>query len=230
MKKLLPLLSIAALLVLLSGCNADPLEGIRRIARSTDIKDKEKAANYYKKAADILIETYASQGGLNKDIGRRLIYNKNPQFRNAIKHLNIAKDIISTDAEIYYLLGIAHANMYRLENLPDDVFTAKRHYETALRMTPNNKEYLYAYAQVLVFGIEDYHKAVEVLEKYVYQFKVPDYNAYFLLGRSYYMLNMDGKAYQVYNDALEFKEHMTKKELTALYEFIELTGGIVNEQ
>lgn len=236
MKKLLPLLSIVALLTVLTGCNADPLEGIRRVARSSNIKDKEKAAGYYKKATDLLIEAYASEGGLNKEIGRRLIYNKNPQFRNAIKHLTIAKDIISTDAEIYFLLGLAHTNMYRIEDLPEDIFAAKRYYEAALRLTPDNKEYLYAYAQLLVFGVENYPKAVEVLEKYLSLFKLNTkgerkmaIQGYFLLGRSYYMLDMDDKAYQIYNDALEYKDDMTSKELTSLYKFIEQTGAIVNE-
>lgn len=226
MKKLLPIIITA---FLLSACNSDPLWGIRRIARSEDLEKKKEAAQYYKRAVDTLIDAYASQAGLNKDIGRRLLYNKDPQYKNAIKHLTIAKETMNSDAEIYYMLGVAHANLFRIEQLPDDLFTAKGHYETALRLAPNGKDYLYAYSQLLVFGTQDYTAAIKVLEKYLYELNTPDHNGYFLLGRCHYMLDNDAKAYEIFNDALKYKDNMTKKELDALYDFIKKTGGIVNE-
>ena len=94
---------------------------------------------------------------------------------------------------------------------------------------PNNREVLYEYAQFLVFGAQDYQKAVEILQKEIELLK--DYflvDPYFLLGRAYYLQGQYDMAYSTYNQMLAFKDKMKSEEYNRVLEFIEQTSEMLN--
>ncbi|HOF01149.1 MAG TPA: tetratricopeptide repeat protein [Spirochaetota bacterium] len=215
MKKLL-LISAAA--VMLSGCYGDPLFLVRRMARSDDIEKKMEASRQYRQAIDILTDAYNSYGGLNRDIGQRLMMNRN--YALAIKHLELAKEVRTNDGSIYYWLAVCYVNLLKIENKPEYMPIIDNYYQNALNITPDNKEFLYAYAQFLVYGSEDYDKAIETLKKYIVLLKSSFYaDAYFLLGRAYYMLERYEEALRVYNELYAFEKKLTKEQIDKLDEF-----------
>ena len=230
MKKLNMLKITGVLIVLLSisSCSEDPLKEIRNLANSKDIETKQEASEYYDLVIDTLVQAYSSQAVLNRDIGLKLMLKE--QFRPAVRHFNLAKEIRGTDAWIYYRLGVCYANIFKYEKDRDALVLAKINYQTALNIKPDAKEFLYAYAQLLVFGTGEYDEAVGVLKKYLFELKVPDPNGYFLLGRAYYILENYEEAYRVYNDALQYKNELSDDELNSLNEFIETTGRILSNE
>ena len=218
---------LLVLFLLAISCKKDPLAEIRALASSKDIKEKEQASAYYAEAIDTLVKAYSSLGVLNKDLGRKLMLKE--QFTPALKHLNIAKDVRNDDAWIYYWIGVSHANIYKIEKNYESLLEAKKNYKIAINLKPEGKEFLYALAQLLVFGTEEYKSAVELLKKYVYDLKTNDPGGYFLLGRSYYILGQYEEAYRIYNELLQLKNKLTKEELSKLHEFIETTRRKLNE-
>lgn len=216
--------------ILFAGCiYKDPLGEIRRLARSSDIQKKIDASKDYKLAIDTLVKAYSSLGGLNKEIGQKLMFQKN--YKGAIKHLEIAKDIRNDDANIYFWLGVCYVNLYKIENDQKYIDTAEDNYKTAMRLNPDQMDLLYSYAHLLVFGKKDYEKAKDLLVKYIYELnpglKTPDPKAYFLLGRVYYELGDYIKAYDTYNELYRFEKQLTKEEKERLEEFIFTTRRMI---
>lgn len=219
-----------SMIVLLFSCiYKDPLGEIRRLARSSDINTKLEASKDYKLAIDTLVKAYASLGGLNKQVGEKLMFQKN--YKGAIKHLEVAKDIRNEDANVYFWLGVCYINLYKIENDRGHLIKAEDNYKTAMRLKPNQMDLLYSYAHLLVYGNKDYNKAKELLIKYIYElnpgFKTPDPKAYFLLGRIYYELGDFIKAYDTYNEIYRFKKQLTKEEKDSLEDFIFTTRRMI---
>ncbi|MCG8570057.1 MAG: hypothetical protein MJB14_07930 [Spirochaetes bacterium] len=224
MNKLLSFL----LLLILTSCSRDPLAEVRRIAISKKTENKEEAAKHYDTVIETLTKAYASNGLLNKELGRRLMLEK--QFQPAIKHFLIAKDIRSDDSWIYYWIAVCYANLFKIEKNLEDLDYAEKYYQIALNLKPNEKEFLYGYASLLVFGKENYIQAIDILKNLIFQLQYKDPNAYFLLGRSYFILGMYADAYQIYGDIYQFEKMLTDDQKTKLAEFIETTRGkLTNE-
>lgn len=212
---------IIILILLITGClRRDPLARIKRLTK-VDIQKKEKQSKEYKEAIDTIVDAYRSLGGLNKSIGEYLMINKS--YKEAIKHLEIAKDIRNEDATIYYWLGVCNVNLYKIEGLKEYLSEAEKNYKIALKIMPDHLDILYGYAHLLVYGKNDYAEAEKVLKKYIELEPVrskPDPKAYFLLGRVYYLMEDYEKAYETYNKILKFKKDLTNKEKNKLDEFI----------
>lgn len=223
MKKLL---LISAMAVTLSGCFGDPLFMIRRLAKSDDIEKKTEASKQYRQAIDILTDAYNSYGGLNRDIGQRLMMNRN--YTLAIKHLELAKEVRTNDGSIYYWLAVCYVNLLKIENKPEYIPIIDNYYQNALNITSDNKEFLYAYAQFLVYGSENYEKAIEILKKYIVLLKSASHpEAYFLLGRAYYMQERYEEALRVYNELYAFEKKLSKEQKDKLDEFTRTVKGLI---
>jgi tetratricopeptide (TPR) repeat protein len=199
------------------------LNYIRNKAISKKTEDKITATEEYQKVIDTLTQAYASNGQLNRDLGRSFMQ-KN-QYKVALKYLTTARDIRSEDAMIYYWLGVCNANLFKIEQDAEYLVEAEKNYLICLNLKPDGKEFLYAYAQLLVFGSGDYNKAVEILTVLIYQLKANDANAYFLLGRAYFMQSEFDKAYNVYNELYQIKKQLNldKEQAAKLDEFLETT-------
>ncbi|HOJ63421.1 MAG TPA: hypothetical protein PLE45_03265 [Spirochaetota bacterium] len=213
----------------LSCYSPDPLFHIRRLARSEDLTKKEEASLLYRQAIDTLVNAYSSLGGLNKDVGRRLMMSG--EYLSAIKHFEIARDIRNNDSTIYYWLAVCYVNLYKIEKDPKYFELIEKNYEISLNLTPENKEVLYAYAQFLVYGKEDYFKAIEILKKLVVLLKnnsMPD--AYFLLGRAYYMVEDYENALKIYETLKTFEKVLTKEQKEKLDEFIITVRGVIKNE
>ncbi len=209
-------------LTTLTGCfNSDPLFPIRRLSRNEDLSKKEEASSYYKQAIDVMVDAYSSYAGLNRDVGIKLL--KRQEYKPAIKHLEISTSIKNNDGSAYYWLGVCYVNLYKIEKDAEFLTMADKNYNIALNITPNNKEYLYAYAQLLFYGFEDYDKAIEVLKNLIFNLNADVKENYFLLARGYYMIGDYKAAYQTYNEIYKFKNKMTKQEKEKLEEFIQIT-------
>lgn len=214
--------------LIFSCYGTDPLFQIRRLARSEDLTKKEEASIYYKQAIDTLVNAYSSLGGLNKDVGRRLMMSG--EYLPAIKHLEIARDIRNNDSTIYYWLALCYVNLYKIEKDNKYFDLIEKNYEISLNITPNNKEVLYGYAQFLIFGKEDYLKAIDILKHLIVQLKnnsMPD--AYFLLGRAYYMIEDYEEALKTYETLRTFEKNLTKEQKDKLEEFIMAVRGVINK-
>lgn len=215
------LIFIIVLILIFTGClRRDPLARIKRLTKA-EIQKKEMDAEELKKTIDIIVEAYSSMGGLNKQIGEYLMLHKS--YKEAIKHLELAKQIRNDDANIYYWLGVCNVSLYKIEGNKDYLLEAERNYETALRIMPEHLDILYGYAHLLVYGKNDYENAEKILKKYIELEPIklkPDPNAYFLLGRVYYMMGDFRNAYETYNKILQFKKSLTKEEKEKLDEFI----------
>lgn len=229
MKKYMLLLAVFFLTI---SCFNDPLAGIKRLARSSDIEKKKQAGREYEEAINTLVQAYSSYAGVNKDVGRRLMLENH--HKPALEHLKKAVEIRNNDAELYYWIGVCYANLSRIENDAGYRLDAKYYYEIALNLTPTNKAFLYSYAHLLVFGLEDYVKAEEILYKYVYELHTQDIEGYMLLGRTYYMLGFNSqsrnlereyfnKAYNVYQKIHEKKKNLTDDQLKQLEKNIRIT-------
>ncbi|MCK4797804.1 MAG: hypothetical protein KAT05_10495, partial [Spirochaetes bacterium] len=109
MKRIVILFLFASIFMTTSCIQKDPLSAIRRLARSSDIQKKQEAAKQYELAVDTLVKAYASLGSLNKAVGEKLMFQKN--YRNAIKHLEIARDIRNEDANVYHWIGVCYVNL-----------------------------------------------------------------------------------------------------------------------
>ncbi|MCK4796294.1 MAG: hypothetical protein KAT05_02870, partial [Spirochaetes bacterium] len=168
-----------------------------------------------------------SLGSLNKAVGEKLMFQKN--YRNAIKHLEIARDIRNEDANVYHWIGVCYVNLYKIEGKDSYLTESEKNYKIALKIVPDHMDVLYSYAHLLAYGKKDYHKAVEILNKYIYEInpihQTPDPNAYFLLARVYYMLGDFQNAYNTYNEIYRYKKKLTKEEKEKLDEFIIITRG-----
>ncbi len=208
-------------ILLITGClRRDPLGRIKQLTKN-DIQKKEKDAAELKKTIDIIVEAYSSLGGLNRQIGEYLMLHKS--YKEAIKHLDIAKQIRNDDATIYYWLGVCNVSLYKIEGLKEYLLEAEKNYKIALKLMPEHLDILYAYAHLLVYGKNDYEEAEKILKKYIQLGPIkikPDPKAYFLLGRVYYQLGDFRKAYETYNEILNFKKSLTKEEAEQLDLFI----------
>lgn len=216
------LIFIIILILIFTGCSLrrDPLARIKRLTK-IDIEKKEKDAAELKKTLDIIVEAYSSLGGLNKQIGEYLMLHKN--YKEAIKHLDMAKQIRNEDANIYYWLGVCNVNLYKIEGLNEYLSDAENNYQIALRIMPEHLDILYGYAHLLVYGKNDYKEAEKILKKYIELEPIkikPDPKAYFLLGRVYYLMEDYKSAYDTFNEILKFKSSLTKEEKEKLDEFI----------
>ena len=215
--------------VTLIGCfNSDPLFPIRRLSRNDDLTKKQEASAYYKQAIDVMVEAYSSYAGLNRDIGIKLVVKQ--EYKPGIKHLEISTSIKNNDSSAYYWLGIAYVNLYKIEKNQEYLTSADKNYNIALNLTPENKEYLYAYAQLLFYGFEDYYKTIEVLTNLIINLQADVKENYFLLARAYYMVGDYKNAYQTYNEIYKFQKKLTKQEKEKLEEFIQVTrSNLTNE-
>ena len=136
----------------------------------------------------------------------------------------------NNDSSAYYWLGIAYVNLYKIEKNQEYLTSADKNYNIALNLTPENKEYLYAYAQLLFYGFEDYYKAIEVLTNLIINLQADVKENYFLLARAYYMVGDYKNAYQTYNEIYKFQKKLTKQEKEKLEEFIQVTrSNLTNE-
>lgn len=219
MKKYLILLFTV---IFLASCSGDRLLPIRRLARSENLDKKTEASLLYKDAIKTLIEAYSSSAGLNKDIGTRLM--NMGAFEKAVEHFKIAASIKNNDKVIYHNLGICYVNLYKIQKNSELLSMAEDNYKIALNLAPDSKGTLYDYAQLLVFGTENYSKAIEVLNHYLYDLGTKDKDGYFLLGRSYYAIGENDKAFTVFNSIYEFEKTLTAAEKEKLGEFIALTS------
>lgn len=214
---------------LLTSCfNYDPLFPIRRLSRNEDLSKKEEASNYYKQAIDVMVDAYSSYGGLNRDIGIKLVSRQ--EYKMAIKHLEISVEIKNNDSSSYYWLGICYVNLYKIEKEREYLDKADTYYNIALNLTPTNKEYLYAYAQLQFYGFENYDKTIEILNNLIFSLNADIKENYFLLARAYYMIGDFKNAYQVYSEIYKFKKIMSKVELEKLEEFIQITRSNLKDE
>ena len=253
MKKYIFLILLLSIL-LLPSClvKKDPLLEIRRIARSSDLKNKEEASELYKEAIDTMVEAYISLGSLNKAIGEKLMLQQ--YYEKAIEHLEMAREIRTEDANIYFWLGVCYVNLYKNGNDNSYLEKAENSYQTAIKLLPGYMDALYSYAQLLFYAKEDYEKTVEILNEYLYglspkskelkkamensgedtstfvnpKINNPDINAYFLLGRAYYMLQDYKSAYDTYQKIYSYKNKLTNEEKSKLDEFILETSRLIN--
>ncbi|OHD16707.1 MAG: hypothetical protein A2086_10700 [Spirochaetes bacterium GWD1_27_9] len=217
MKKLI----FGLFIFILFSCYQDPLFEIRRLARSSEIENKQKAGRDYQLAITTLFDAYTSYAGLNRDLGYKLMINQN--YKVAIKHLEISKDVKNNDSTVYFWIATCYANLYKIEKKIDYLDQAEKNYKISLNIIPNNKEVNYSYAQFLIYLKEEYNKAVEVLNKCIFELNADEPNGYFLLGRAYYMLGEYAKAYETYNTIYKFKKILTKEQSSKLDEFIQIT-------
>ena len=240
--------------LLLPSCfiKKDPLLEIRRIARSSDLKKKEEAAELYQQVIDTMVEAYISMGSLNKAIGEKLMMQR--YYEKAIEHLEMAREIRTDDANIYFWLGVCYVNLYKNGNDKSNLIKAENNYETAIKLLPGYMDALYSYAQLLFYAKEDYEKSVEILNEYLYglspktkelkeamekrgedtsnfvnpKINNPDIKAYFLLGRAYYMLENYKEAYNTYQKIYSYKNKLTNEEKSKLDEFILETSRLIS--
>jgi len=249
MKKFFIILAIPLLFV---NCYFnDPLLPIKRMARDfnekkQDFKNKEKAGMLYEEAIKILTDAYRFDASLNKDVGRRLMFQTN--YINAIKHLEIARDIKNEDADIYYWLGICYVNLYKINKESINVkisqeerdkielylTEAEKNYLVAINLTPSYKEVYYSYAHLLVYAKEDYEKGKTILHKYLYEIntkmEIPDVKALFLLGHVYFALDDYKNAYETYDKIYQFKKNLDKSDLSKLDQYIRETGKMIENE
>lgn len=216
------ILSKLILFTLLSSvaisCSPDRLKPIRKLARSQNLEKKEEAALLYKEAVSTLVNAYSSSAGLNKTIGKQLLIKG--AYEKALEHLEQSRDIINNDFETYHCIAICHVNLYKINRNKEHLIKAKENYKYALNISPDRPGVLYDYAQLLVFGTEEYQEAVNILTHYIYKLKTQDKNGYFLLGRSLFLLGEYDKAYEVYSSIYNFEKELTAEEKTSLDGFI----------
>ncbi|HOV13617.1 MAG TPA: hypothetical protein PK771_04985 [Spirochaetota bacterium] len=213
----------------LTSCfNSDPLFPIRRLSRNEDLAKKEEASNYYKQAIDVMVEAYSSYAGLNRDIGIKLLNRQ--EYKMAIKHLEISLNIKNNDSSAFYWLGVCYVNLYKIEKNRDYLDLAEKNYTFAINVTPENKEYLYALAQLQFYGFENYEKAIEILKNLIFNLNADTKENYFLLARGYYMIGDYKSAYQTYNEIYKFKKQLSKIEKEKLEEFIQITRGNMTDE
>ncbi len=204
--------------ILFTGCFGDRLQPIRALGRSENIDKKTEASILYQEAIKTMMEAYNSSFGINKDIGTRLM--NTGGFEKAIEHFKIAASIKNNDRIIYHNIGICYINLYKINKNDEYLTLARNNYEIALNLAPDTKGLLYDYAQLLIFGYEDYTKAIEVLNHYVYKLGALDKDGYFLLGRSYYAVGEFDKAYSVFSDIYQFEKKLSDDEKVKLTEFL----------
>ena len=227
MKKLTLLLIIG--IVSLTGCSRDPLLPIRRLARSDDLAKKMEASRDYQQVISILRDAYKSNAGLCKDIGRALMMDR--QFENALEYFSEAVKTRSTDSTLYYWMAVCYVNRFKADRSPATIAIVYEYYEKSLNLMPNNKEVLYEFAQFLVFGAENYPRAIEVLQQDL-TLLGSNFSAdpYFLLGRAYYLSGEYDAALRIYHQILDNKTSLSKEQISRAEEFIDttrmmLTGG-----
>lgn len=209
------------MIITLTGCYYDPLYYIRRLSKSRDFEDKKEASKQYEMVIETLTSAYKSYGGLNRDLGHELLLDN--QYNSAIKHLDIALEMRPNDSQIYYDLALCYANLWRIGQENEYLILADEYYEKALRISPDNKGIMYAYSQLLVFGMKNYSKAESLLEKLVNEMDVKDVDSYFLLGRVYYILEKYNKAYDIYVRLLHMKSKLNSEQKDKLDEFLSQT-------
>lgn len=214
-----------ATVFLLTSCFGDRLQPIRALGRSEKIEDKTEASLLYQDAIKTLIEAYSSSVGLNKDLAQRLM--NLGYFEKAIEHLKIVQSIKPDDSSVYHDLAICLVSLYKIDNKFERLQEAEENYQIALNLAPHSKSLLYDYAQLLVFGTEDYAKAVEVLTTFVYTLGVPDKNGYFLLARVYYMLGDYAASHKVYGEIYQFTKELSEDERSKLEEFMQQTSDLL---
>lgn len=221
---------IILLYICLTGCTkSDPLREIKRMARSNDLKKKQEASKYYKIAIDTLFNAYKSMGSLNKAVGEKLMFSGN--YKGAIEHLTVARDVRNNDGNVYHWLGVCYVNLYKIEENETYLLDAQSNYEIAYRLLPDSLDVIYSYAHLLVYGKNDYEKAIELLNRYINELSTtPDKKVYFLLGRIYYLNENYRKAYQTFNELYRYKKKLSKEEKNALQEFILETGRKINNE
>ena len=218
MKILLKLILFTLLSSVVISCSPDRLKPIRKLARSQNLEKKEEAALLYKEAVSTLVNAYSSSAGLNKTIGKQLLIKG--AYEKALEHLEQSRDIINNDFETYHCIAICHVNLYKINRNKEHLIKAKENYKYALNISPDRPGVLYDYAQLLVFGTEEYQEAVNILTHYIYKLKTQDKNGYFLLGRSLFLLGEYDKAYEVYSSIYNFEKELTAEEKTSLDGFI----------
>lgn len=219
MKRCLLMLCIV---ISLLSCNRDRLAPIRALSRSAQLSEKQQAADDYKEAIRLLVNAYQSSGSLNKAVGIQLA--KSSSFEKGLEHLTIAKEILSRDEQVYQYIAICHVNLYKVNKDINHLTLAKENYQYALNINPNAGSVLYDYSQLLIFGLEDYTTAVQVLSHYLYTVGIKDKDGYFLLGRAYYMLGEYNKAYQAFTTIYDYEDELSDEEKSQLEEFISQTG------
>ena len=82
-----------------------------------------------------------------------------------------------------------------------------------------------------MYGKEEYFKAIEFLKKLVVLLKnnsMPD--AYFLLGRAYYMVEDYENALKIYETLKTFEKVLTKEQKEKLDEFIITVRGVIKNE
>lgn len=218
MKILSKLILFTLLSSVVISCSPDRLKPIRKLARSQNLEKKEEAALLYKEAVSTLVNAYSSSAGLNKTIGKQLLIKG--AYKKALEHLEQSRDIINNDFETYHCIAICHVNLYKINRNKEHLIKAKENYKYALNISPDRPGVLYDYAQLLVFGTEEYQEAVNILTHYIYKLKTQDKNGYFLLGRSLFLLGEYDKAYEVYSSIYNFEKELTAEEKTSLDGFI----------
>ncbi|MBO5289064.1 MAG: hypothetical protein J6B11_06680 [Spirochaetales bacterium] len=218
MKILSKLILFTLLSSVVISCSPDRLKPIRKLARSQNLEKKEEAALLYKEAVSTLVNAYSSSAGLNKTIGKQLLIKG--AYEKALEHLEQSRDIINNDFETYHCIAICHVNLYKINRNKEHLIKAKENYKYALNISPDRPGVLYDYAQLLVFGTEEYQEAVNILTHYIYKLKTQDKNGYFLLGRSLFLLGEYDKAYEVYSSIYNFEKELTAEEKTSLDGFI----------
>lgn len=215
------LLTLSA--VIMTSCYSDKLKPIRALARSQNLDKKEEASQLYKEAISTLVNAYSASAGLNKTIGKQLVVKG--AYEKALFHLEQSRDIVNNDFETYHYIAICHVNLYKINHNKEHLFKAKENYTYALNISPNRTGVLYDYAQLLVFGTEEYQEAVNILTHYIYDLKTPDKDGYFLLGRAYFLLKEYNKAYEVYSSIYQFEKTLTADEKASLDNFISETAS-----
>ncbi len=213
----------------LVGCKQDPLIPIRRLARSDDLAKKMEASRDYQQVINVLRDAYKSNAGLCKDIGRALMMDR--QFENALEYFQESVKTRSTDSTLYYWMAVCYVNRFKVDRSPATMATVHEYYEKSLNLMPNNKEVLYEFAQFLVFGAENYPRAIEVLQQNL-TLLGSNFSAdtYFLLGRAYYLSGEYDAALRIYHQILDNKTSLSKEQISRAEEFIDttrmmLTGG-----
>ncbi|MBP5706082.1 MAG: hypothetical protein J6W76_02270, partial [Spirochaetales bacterium] len=138
----------------------------------------------------------------------------------------------SNDSTLYYWMAVCYVNRFKADRSPATMALVYEYYEKSLNLMPNNKEVLYEFAQFLVFGAENYPRAIEVLQQNL-TLLGNNFSAdtYFLLGRAYYLSGEYDAALRIYHQILDNKTSLSKEQISRAEEFIDttrmmLTGGV----
>ena len=175
-----------------------------RLAVSNDIESLGEAIQAYNEALRYAVLSLDGKYDALKALG--VVYLQNKMYLEAIRSFSAAKEIVASDSNLHYYMGLAYANAAEVEVSAQKksrlILLAEESYKHALKLDAGNTLVYYGLGVLYGFVAEEAPKGIRAFQKAL-QFQENHVEALFGLGHLYYRVGNTSEAIAKYEKIMK---------------------------